>query len=406
MPRGEKWAPATRRRADGLRLLARAVHAARRGAALPRAAVSDRARPGVHRRSGGLVAGPLEADGRPRMDGAGVPGIGGGARAVVPRSGAAARRAGTRRRAGAVPFERGAGGTGDLAARVGGSAGAAACRVSRPENGSRRWPWPRLPVPTGRRGSRPVPIADGRLTGEKRYVLDAPAADLFVVAARGPSGVGWYVVEDGASVTTQRSYDITRPIGSLTLDGTPSERLAEPGLDPGLRIATAALTAEMVGTASKILDLSVSYAKEREQFGRPIGSFQAIKHKCAEMLTDLESSRSAAFYACWAVATDAEDADLAVAVAKSYGSDALARLGGRRRSGARRHRVHLGARHASVPEADQDRGSLVRRCGRTSRAHRAARRTVESRSSRIFSQRSYPVLDRPLLSYARALMSA
>ena len=170
--------------------------------------------------------------------------------------------------------------------------------------------------------------AEGRLTGEKRYVLDAAAADVFVVAARGPSGVGWYVVENGAGVTTQRSYDITRPIGSLKLDGTPSERLEVPGLEPGLRIATAALTAEMVGTASKILDLSVSYAKEREQFGRPIGSFQAIKHKCAEMLTDLESSRSAAFYACWAVATDAEDADLAVAVAKSYGSDALARLGG------------------------------------------------------------------------------
>jgi alkylation response protein AidB-like acyl-CoA dehydrogenase len=167
-----------------------------------------------------------------------------------------------------------------------------------------------------------------RLTGEKRYVLDAPAADLFVVAARAPDGVRWFVVEEGAAVTAQRSYDITRPIGALTLEGTPGEALERAGLEPGLGIATAALVAEMAGVASRILDLSVQYAKEREQFGRPIGSFQAIKHKLAEMLTDLESSRSAAFYACWAVATDAEDAGLAVSVAKSYGSDALARLGG------------------------------------------------------------------------------
>ena len=171
-------------------------------------------------------------------------------------------------------------------------------------------------------------FSDGRLNGDKRYVLDAPIADLLVVAARSGAGVGWFVVEEGANVTTQRSYDLTRPIGSVSLDGCAAEPLEIPGLDPGLRIATAALTAEMVGTASKIMDLTVQYANDRQQFGRPIGSFQAIKHKCAEMLTDLESSRSAAFYACWAAATDADDASLAVAVAKSYCSDALARLGG------------------------------------------------------------------------------
>jgi alkylation response protein AidB-like acyl-CoA dehydrogenase len=170
--------------------------------------------------------------------------------------------------------------------------------------------------------------AGGRLSGDKRYVLDAPIADLFVVAARSGDGVGWFVVDEGANVTTQRSYDLTRPIGAVTLEGCAAEPLEIAGLDPGLRSATAALTAEMVGTASKIMDLTVEYANDRQQFGRPIGSFQAIKHKCAEMLTDLESSRSAAFYACWAAATDAEDADLAVAVAKSYCSDALARLGG------------------------------------------------------------------------------
>jgi alkylation response protein AidB-like acyl-CoA dehydrogenase len=166
------------------------------------------------------------------------------------------------------------------------------------------------------------------LSGSARTVLDAPAADLFVVAARGPEGEGWFVASEGASVTPQRGYDLTRPIGSVSFDGVAAEPLERPGLEPGLRIATAAVCAEMVGVASKVLDMTVAYTKQREQFGRPIGSFQAIKHRCAEMLTDLEASRSAAFYACWAVATDAEDAELAVSVAKSYCSEALARLAG------------------------------------------------------------------------------
>ena len=167
-----------------------------------------------------------------------------------------------------------------------------------------------------------------RLSGERRHVLDAPAADVFVVAARTPGGDRWFVVDEGAAVTPRRSFDLTRTIGTLTLDGVEAEPLERPGLDPGLGICVAAVCAEMVGTAAKILDLSVQYSKEREQFGRPIGSFQAIKHKCAEMLADLEPSRSAAYYAAWAVATDSEDAELAVSVAKSFGSEALARLAG------------------------------------------------------------------------------
>ena len=166
------------------------------------------------------------------------------------------------------------------------------------------------------------------LSGEKRYVLDAPAADLFVVAARAADGVRWFVAEDAANVEPRRSFDLTRTIGTVTFDGTRAEPLGKPELQPGLNLCFAAVCAEMIGTASKILDLTVSYAKEREQFGRPIGSFQAIKHKCAEMLADLEPARSAAFYASWAVATQAEDADLAVSVAKSFGSEALARLAG------------------------------------------------------------------------------
>jgi alkylation response protein AidB-like acyl-CoA dehydrogenase len=171
-------------------------------------------------------------------------------------------------------------------------------------------------------GGDGVTVEGGTLTGEHPLVLDAPAADLFVVAA----GDQWFVVDEGANVTPKKGFDLTRTIGSVSFDGTGAEPLERPGLQPGANITIAAACAEMVGTASKVLDLTVQYSKEREQFGRPIGSFQAIKHKCAEMMADLEPSRAAAYYAGWAVASDAEDADLAVSVAKSFGSEALARV--------------------------------------------------------------------------------
>jgi len=166
-----------------------------------------------------------------------------------------------------------------------------------------------------------------RITGEKRYVLDAAAADLFVVAARAEHGVAWFLVEEPSEVVPLRAFDRTRTMGTVRLDGTIAEPLATPGLEPGLRTAVAAVCAETVGVASKVLDMTVAYTKEREQFGRPIGSFQAIKHRCAEMMTELESARAAATYACWAVATDAEDAEIAPSIAKAYASDALAHLG-------------------------------------------------------------------------------
>jgi alkylation response protein AidB-like acyl-CoA dehydrogenase len=117
-------------------------------------------------------------------------------------------------------------------------------------------------------------------------------------------------------------------VGTVTFEDAPAEQLDAPYLFPGLQFATAALCAEMIGSAQKILDMTVDYSKQREQFGRPIGSFQAIKHKCAEMVTELEAARSAAFYACWAVATGAEDAALSTHIAKSYCSDQLAHLAG------------------------------------------------------------------------------
>jgi alkylation response protein AidB-like acyl-CoA dehydrogenase len=167
-----------------------------------------------------------------------------------------------------------------------------------------------------------------KLTGQKDYVLDAPAADLFVVEACIGDAMQWFVVEEGAQVTPRTTYDPTRTAGTAVFDGARAEALEVPRQFPGIQFATAALCAEMIGTAEKILDMTVEYSKQREQFGRPIGSFQAIKHKCAEMATELEAARAAAYYACWAVATGASDGPLSTHIAKSYCSDQLAHLAG------------------------------------------------------------------------------
>jgi alkylation response protein AidB-like acyl-CoA dehydrogenase len=88
------------------------------------------------------------------------------------------------------------------------------------------------------------------------------------------------------------------------------------------------LAAEMCGGAQKVLEMSVEYAKVREQFGKPIGSFQAIQHKCANMLVEVESSKSITYYAAWAVANDVAEAPLAAAMAKAYTSDAYRHTAG------------------------------------------------------------------------------
>jgi acyl-CoA dehydrogenase len=167
--------------------------------------------------------------------------------------------------------------------------------------------------------------ADGswRLNGVKPLVVGAPAADCFVVAAQDGEGLRWFLAGDGAQVTPRQAFDLTRPLGSVTFEGAPAEPLERPGLEPAWRICVASVCAEMVGVAQKVLDLTVEYTKAREQFGRPIGSFQAIKHRCAEMLTEIEAARAATSYACWAVATDAEDVDVWASIAKSYCAEGL-----------------------------------------------------------------------------------
>jgi alkylation response protein AidB-like acyl-CoA dehydrogenase len=123
--------------------------------------------------------------------------------------------------------------------------------------------------------------------------------------------------------------DQTRRLAELDLHGvrvSASARLAGegeawPALARALDLATVALCAEQVGGAQRCLDLSVAYAKQRQQFGRPIGSFQAIKHKCANMLLAVESARSAAYYAGWAASAGEPELSALVALAKAYGSE-------------------------------------------------------------------------------------
>jgi alkylation response protein AidB-like acyl-CoA dehydrogenase len=176
------------------------------------------------------------------------------------------------------------------------------------------------------------------LSGTKLFVLDAHVADTMVVAARTKDaddksfGLSLFLVDSntpGISTTLLKTMDQTRKQCEVVFDNVrigPDRLLGTldmgwPILRKVLNIATVALCAEMVGGAQRVLDISVAYAKERVQFGRPIGSFQAIKHKCAEMMLQVESAKSAAYYAAWAVDEDVPEAPLAVSMAKAYCSD-------------------------------------------------------------------------------------
>jgi alkylation response protein AidB-like acyl-CoA dehydrogenase len=172
------------------------------------------------------------------------------------------------------------------------------------------------------------------LSGTKLFVHDAHNADLLVVPARaGRAGVTLFLVDArqrGVTTTVLKTMDQTRKLCEVTFanvkvgpDGVlGSVGQGWPVLDRLVDRAKVALCAEMCGGAQKVLEMSVEYAKVREQFGRPIGSFQAIQHKCANMMVQVESSKSATYYAAWAVANDVPEAHLAACMAKAYCSDA------------------------------------------------------------------------------------
>lgn len=177
-----------------------------------------------------------------------------------------------------------------------------------------------------------------RLSGVKRLVLDGGIAERFFVVARvagkPDEGLALFSVEtgaDGLTVERQEPFDITRSLASLRFENVRVRPVGRPGADGaairrGLDEATVLLCAEMVGGMQRVLEAAVDYANARHQFGRPIGSFQAIKHKCADMLIDFEAGRTALEAALEACASgDAESARL-VSVAKAWCGPAYVRM--------------------------------------------------------------------------------
>jgi alkylation response protein AidB-like acyl-CoA dehydrogenase len=179
------------------------------------------------------------------------------------------------------------------------------------------------------------------LRGTKRHVMDGHSADLVLVAARsegssGDDGLSVFAVPGDAAGLERRALptmDRTRRLAELELNEVrvPASQLlgqeggAAPGLAKTLDLAAIALAAEQVGGAQRCLDMSVEYAKEREQFGRAIGSFQAIKHKCADMMVAVEAARSAAYYAACVAAEDSEELPVNASLAQATASDAVFR---------------------------------------------------------------------------------
>ena len=173
------------------------------------------------------------------------------------------------------------------------------------------------------------------LSGEKMFVIDGHNADLIVVVARkagssGSDGLSFFTVAgdaEGLTRTPLETMDMTRKQAKLEFSGVTAELLGDEGagwaaLSKTLDQAAVGLASEQVGGAQQVLDMSVEYAKVRVQFGRPIGSFQAIKHKCADMLLEVESAKSAAYYAAWAAADDNEELPTVACLAKAYCSEA------------------------------------------------------------------------------------
>lgn len=180
--------------------------------------------------------------------------------------------------------------------------------------------------------------SDYVLDGAKSYVLDGHTAELLIVAARaagssGDAGVSLFAVPaeaPGLARTPYTTMDQTRKQAGIRLEGVRvsnealmgEEGAGAPALSRTLDLAAVALSAEQVGGAQRCLDMAVQYAKERIQFGKPIGTFQAIKHKCADMMVQVESARSASYYAGWAASVQDAELPVLASLAKAYASDA------------------------------------------------------------------------------------
>ncbi len=184
-------------------------------------------------------------------------------------------------------------------------------------------------------------VAGGfELNGEKLFVPDAAVADFLLVAARLAGELAVFVLPPstpGIEITFLPAVDITRRLYQISFAKVvvPAENLLSRGerargaLESALEVACLGTVGEMVGGMQSLLDLTVAYAKTRKQFGRPIGAFQAVQHQCADMLVLLEGSRSALYYAAWALGENDPGARTAVSVAKAYASEGFRDAGNR-----------------------------------------------------------------------------
>jgi alkylation response protein AidB-like acyl-CoA dehydrogenase len=181
------------------------------------------------------------------------------------------------------------------------------------ERGQRRVPAPRLD-------------ADGNVSGSAWWVPDAPGTDVLVMVAVGAdSAPGAVLVEDVPEIEPVVRYDATRLLGHVQLDGVSSTRLdaGEDELRSAWYVAQGMIAAEALGAVEAVLEMSVAYAKERFTFGRPIGSYQAVKHALVEVLRLMENARSLIYYAGWARQDAPDEFPLAASAARVAAGEAL-----------------------------------------------------------------------------------
>ena len=169
----------------------------------------------------------------------------------------------------------------------------------------------------------------GHLRGERLFVADGAIAETIVVVAHTSDEESALYICEPSARTPVATMDQTRRLAHLRFDGAPAERLGSSDLSSVHRLldrASLAITAESLGGAERVTEMAVEHAKARTQFGRPIGSFQAVKHRAADMLVDVESLRSAVYYAAWAAERALPDSSLAISMAKAFAADAYRRV--------------------------------------------------------------------------------
>jgi alkylation response protein AidB-like acyl-CoA dehydrogenase len=181
-------------------------------------------------------------------------------------------------------------------------------------------------APSGGKRAEAPRIDGDRVSGTVCWVPDAPGAEVLVVVAEDADGTPVaVVVEDGFTVEDVSRYDATRRLGHVTLDSAPAVRLEVGAADLARAwyLAQAVLAAESVGAVEACLEMALAYAKERFTFGRPIGSYQAVKHGLVEVLRRMENARSLLYYAGWAYDSKPEEFALAASAARAAAGEAL-----------------------------------------------------------------------------------